>query len=229
MKHRDKLLEIYAILFKAFGHQHWWPGDTPFEIAVGAILTQNTNWGNVIKAINNLKAKDLLNAYSINTISHDELAAAIRPSGYFNIKAKRLKSFISLLVNDFDGEIENMAQIETMKLRKQLLDVNGIGPETADSILLYAVNKAVFVVDVYTRRVISRHGLMDYNSSYDEFQRLFHDNLDTDIKLYNEFHALFVMTGKYFCKPKANCYGNKSCPLNVNLSHLSSSLSLLSQ
>jgi endonuclease-3 related protein len=216
--YREKLLNIYTILFDAFGRQYWWPGDSPFEIAVGAILTQNTNWANVVKAINNLKAKDLLNAHSINEISHTELAQIIRPSGYFNVKAKRLKTFISFLVNNFDGAIENMGLLETMKLRQQLLNVNGIGPETADSILLYAVNKAVFVVDVYTRRIISRHGLMDYNSSYDNIQRLFHENLDTDIKLYNEFHALFVETGKNFCKPKPNCYGSSFCPLSKDLS-----------
>jgi endonuclease-3 related protein len=214
MNNTEKLLTIYDKLYKSFGPQHWWPGDTPFEVAVGAILTQNTNWGNVEKAINNLKTKDLLDAHSLYSISHEELAETIRPSGYFNIKAKRLKSFISFLVDNYEGKIENMEVIETLNLRQQLLNVNGIGAETADSILLYAVNKPIFVIDAYTKRVISRHGFMDYESGYDQFQRLFHDNLDRDIKLFNEFHALFVMTGKYYCKPKPICNGQSQCPLN---------------
>lgn len=211
---RNKLLNIYNTLYNAYGPQHWWPGDSPFEIAVGAILTQNTNWGNVVKAINNLKSSNLLGARAINKISEAELGGIIRPSGYFNIKAKRLKSFISFLVNNFDGQIENMALIETMKLRTILLNVNGIGPETADSLILYAVNKPLFVIDVYTKRIISRHGLMDYNSTYDDFQRLFHENIDMDVKLYNEFHALFVMTGKDYCKPSPKCLGGNPCPLS---------------
>jgi endonuclease-3 related protein len=194
------LRKIYQSLYEAFGPQHWWPGDTPFEIAVGAILTQNTNWGNVEKAIQNLKNRDALSARVIYEMPVKELAALIRPVGYFNIKTQRLKSFINFLMKEYRGSMKKMQRGETHLLREQLLSVNGIGPETADSILLYALEKPVFVIDAYTKRVLSRHRILDDKRSYDEFQSLFHATLNKDEKLFNEYHALFVKVGKTFCR-----------------------------
>ncbi|MBI4685161.1 MAG: endonuclease III domain-containing protein [Nitrospirae bacterium] len=206
-----KLIEIYKRLYKSFGPQHWWPGDTPFEVAVGAILTQNTNWGNVEKAINNLKREKLLNAKAIHKMPVNKLASLIRPAGYFNVKAKRLKSFIDFLMNDYHGSMGKMRKGEMYSLREKLLSVNGIGPETADSILLFALAKPIFVIDAYTKRVLSRHDILDHDESYDKFQELFHSSLKKDVKLFNEYHALFVRVGKTFCKTKPVC---GECPLN---------------
>jgi endonuclease-3 related protein len=207
------LREIYRSLYKSFGPQHWWPGDTPFEIAVGAILTQNTNWGNVEKAIQNLKSRDALSAKVINAMPAEKVAELIRPAGYFNIKTQRLKSFINFLVKEHHGSMKKMKSGETQLLREQLLSVNGIGPETADSILLYALGKPVFVIDAYTKRVLSRHRILDDRRSYDEFQSLFHATLKKDEKLFNEYHALFVKLGKTFCrKSKPLC---DTCPLST--------------
>jgi len=208
--YRKILIEIYDILYKSFGPQHWWPGDSPFEIAVGAILTQNTNWGNVEKAINNLKNSGTLDAHILHKMPRARLASMIRPAGYFNIKAKRLKNFLAFLTNHYKGFIENMKHDDLHELRTRLLEVNGIGPETADSILLYALDKPVFVIDAYTKRVLIRHKIVSENATYHEMQELFHKNLPTDVPLYNEYHALFVMAGKHFCKPKPKCQG---CPL----------------
>lgn len=205
------LFEMYRKLYQAFGPQHWWPGDTPFEIAVGAILTQNTNWGNVEKAIRNLKKNNALSAKVIHEIPPGKLAELIRPAGYFNVKAKRLKSFSGFLMNEYHGSMQRMQLGDMSTLREKLLGINGIGPETADSILLYALEKPVFVIDAYTKRVISRHGVMDYGKSYNEFQALFHSSLKKDLKLWNEYHALFVAVGKTFCKrQKPLC---DECPL----------------
>ncbi|MBI5055350.1 MAG: endonuclease III domain-containing protein [Nitrospirae bacterium] len=206
------LADIYRALFKAFGPQQWWPGETPFEVAVGAILTQNTNWGNVEKAINNLKKQKVLNARALHEMPHKELAALVKPAGYFNIKAKRLKHFLSFLSDHYKGRVESMRGEDVHALRRQLLEVNGIGPETADSILLYALDKPVFVIDAYTKRVLSRHKLASEKATYHELQGLFHNNLPADVKLFNEYHALFVMAGKHYCKPKPRC---EECPLRV--------------
>jgi len=208
------LLKIFERLYSFYGPQHWWPGETPFEIAVGAILTQNTNWGNVEKAITNLKAAGLLSPEKLEEIQEGRLAELIRPAGYFNIKAKRLKAFISLLMNSYQGSMKKMKKEDLQYLRHKLLEVNGIGPETADSILLYALGKPVFVIDAYTRRVLSRHNILPYDAPYEEYQRLFHDGLDEDVPLFNEYHALFVRVGKDFCRPKPRC---EDCPLKVFL------------
>jgi len=194
------LLKMYQKLYQAFGPQHWWPGETPFEIAVGAILTQNTNWGNVEKAIQNLKKQNALSAKAIHTMSAGKLSELIRPAGYFNIKAKRLKSFIGFFMNDYYGNMRRMKNEDMHFLRRKLLSINGIGPETADSILLYALGKPVFVIDAYTKRILSRHGIMGHDRPYEEFQELFHSSLRKDAKLFNEYHALFVRVGKTFCK-----------------------------
>lgn len=207
---QKKLKEIYRRLFRAYGPQHWWPGETPFEVAVGAILTQNTNWGNVEKAINNLKNANALHPRDIEKMPVTRLSALIRPAGYFNIKAKRLKNFIHLLCSEYGGCMEEMKREEEGALRKQLLRVNGIGPETADSIILYALDKPVFVIDAYTRRVLSRHNIMDHDESYETFQELFHRHLQRDVRLYNEYHALFVRACKGHCKTRPHCDG---CPL----------------
>ena len=207
---REKFLRMYEMLYKAFGPQSWWPGETPFEVAVGAILTQNTNWGNVEKAIANLKKARALNPRAISGMSHDQLAELIRPSGYFNIKARRLRHFTDFLIKQYGGSMKRMAKEDAAALREKLLEINGIGPETADSILLYAANKPVFVIDAYTKRVLSRHGITAGIGGYDDYQGLFHNALEPDEALYNEYHALFVMLGKHYCKPKPACGG---CPL----------------
>lgn len=207
---KEVLLEIYDRLFKAFGPQHWWPGDTPFEIAVGAILTQNTNWGNVEKAITNLKKAKKLSAKALHAISREELASLIRPAGYFNIKADRLKNFIDLLADRYNGSMKKMKAEDTVSLREKLLGVKGIGPETADSIMLYALEKPVFVIDAYTKRVLSRHGLVPENTEYHDLQDAFHRDLPRDVKFFNEYHALIVKLGKEHCSPKPGCEG---CPL----------------
>ncbi|MBI5663935.1 MAG: endonuclease III domain-containing protein [Nitrospirae bacterium] len=209
-EHRKTLTQIYNTLFKHFGPQHWWPGDSPFEIAVGAILTQNTNWGNVEKAINNLRDSGALDAHVLHKMPHAKLASLIKPAGYFNIKAKRLKHFLAFLALHCSGVIEGMKAEDLHQLRHRLLEVNGIGPETADSILLYALDKPIFVIDAYTKRVLIRHNIVPESATYHEMQELFHKNLPADAALYNEYHALFVMTGKHYCKPKPKCQG---CPL----------------
>ncbi|MDX9715455.1 MAG: hypothetical protein RBT37_08510 [Dissulfurispiraceae bacterium] len=208
---RKKLLKrIYKILHKHFGPQFWWPGDTPFEVAVGAILTQNTNWSNVEKAVFNLKKAKVLNASAMSRLQHEELAALIKPAGYFNVKAKRLKSFLDFLNSEYSGSMTKMKKASADLLRQQLLGVNGIGPETADSMLLYALNKPVFVIDAYTKRILSRHEIMDAAADYHEYQQLFHDSFDNDFALFNEYHALIVRLGKDFCRPNPLC---SSCPI----------------
>lgn len=197
-----ELREIYQKLFRSLGPQHWWPGETPFEIAVGAILTQNTNWGNVEKAIGSLKKYRALSARVIHETSVKKLAGLIRPAGYFNVKALRLKSFIGFLMDAYQGSMKKMEDEDMNSLREKLLRINGIGPETADSILLYALEKPVFVIDAYTKRALWRHGIMEYNKSYKEFQDLFHSQLQRDVKLFNEYHALFVRVGQTYCKRK---------------------------
>jgi endonuclease-3 related protein len=199
MQKRDILLKIYSSLYDYFGPLNWWPGATPFEVMVGAILTQNTSWSNVEKAINNLKKENLLEPRKLYRINQEELAQLIKPSGYYNIKARRLKNFVNIFVNDFEGSTEKMFSGDGRKLRKKLLNVNGIGPETADSILLYAGRKPFFVVDAYTKRIFSRHKLITKNSTYYEIQEFFIKNLDKDVKLFNEFHAQIVMLGKTIC------------------------------
>lgn len=205
------LKKIYNKLFKAFGPQHWWPGDTAFEIIVGAILTQNTAWTNVEKAIHNLKKARLLNPRKMHDLSHAELAQYIRPAGYFNIKAKRIKHFLNYLFDNHSGSLNRIFKKRTDALRRELLQVNGIGPETADSILLYAGNHPVFVVDAYTKRIFSRHGIIPAGTDYHDVQELFMKNLPHDVKLFNEYHALIVKTGKDFCRTKKPLCGK--CPL----------------
>lgn len=201
---------MYHLLCKAFGPQRWWPGETPFEIAVGAILTQNTNWGNVEKAINNLKKQKSLNAKTMHNMADKKLALLIKPAGYYNIKTKRLKNFLDFFTNHYKGSIEKMKTEDKEALREKLLNINGIGPETADSILLYALEKPIFVIDAYTKRVLKRHNVVSEKADYYELQEIFHKNLPQDTTLFNEFHALFVKLGKDFCRTKPRC---EACPL----------------
>jgi endonuclease-3 related protein len=205
------LEEIYKRLFSKFGPQGWWPGETPFEVIIGAILTQNTNWINVERAISNLKKNKLLSPKKLKQISTRRLASLIKPAGYFNVKAKRLKSFINFLFKEYKGSIKNMFTEDFLSLRTKLLGVKGIGYETADSILLYAGNKPIFVVDAYTKRILFRHNFIDRKSDYPQIQNLFMDHLEQDINLFNEFHALIVRLGKEICKNKPLC---EICPLN---------------
>ncbi len=208
--YKKVLTEMYYLLCKAFGPQHWWPGETPFEIAVGAILTQNTNWGNVEKAINNLKKQNALNVKTLHNMADKKLALLIKPAGYYNIKTKRLKNFLDFFTNHYKGSIEKMKTENKEALREKLLNINGIGPETADSILLYALEKPIFVIDAYTKRVLIRHNVVSEKADYHEMQEIFHKNLPQDTTLFNEFHALFVKLGKDFCRTKPRC---EACPL----------------
>jgi endonuclease-3 related protein len=204
------LMKIYDKLYQVYGPRHWWPGDTPFEIMVGAILTQNTSWGNVEKAIQKLKDKGVLNAEAIQQLRKSQLAPLIRSSGYYRIKAERLKAFVDFLFKEYDGDIEKMGGERLLVLRQKLLEVNGIGPETADSILLYGLNKPIFVVDAYTKRILSRHGMISENISYEEIQKLFMKHFPSNKRLFNEYHALLVHLGKTLCKKVPRC---DICPI----------------
>ncbi|HHT9145810.1 MAG: endonuclease III domain-containing protein [Candidatus Brocadiaceae bacterium] len=210
MRKTKALLQIYQKMFDALGPRHWWPGETPFEVIIGAILTQNTNWSNVEKAIKNLKTAGKLFPEGIYELSVTELAKLIRPSGFFNVKAKRVKAFINWLFSRYEGNLSKMFAQDLQALRSELLSVKGIGPETADSILLYAGNMPTFVVDAYTHRIFSRHELIPEESTYDEMKSFFEENLPEDVQLFNEYHALLVNIGKTFCKTKKVC---EPCPL----------------
>ncbi len=211
MQEKNIFLEIYQQLFAAFGPQHWWPGDGPLEMLVGAVLTQNTNWQNVTKAIENLKSCQLLSFQALKDASHQEIAAAIRPSGYYNIKAQRLKNVLTMICEHYSGDLKNLFNDTTENARANLLRVKGIGPETADSILLYGGGHAIFVVDAYTHRIFSRHQLVPEESYYEEIQDIFMNSLPTEAELFNEYHALIVRLGKDYCKKKKPLCA--SCPL----------------
>lgn len=210
-----KLMNVYQLLFRRFGTQHWWPGESQFEIITGAILTQNTAWSNVEKAITNLKTAGCLNPEKLYSMDARRLAELIRPAGYFNIKAKRLKNFLAWLFDSYEGKLENLEKLKTEQFREELLSIKGIGPETADSILLYAFDRVVFVIDAYTARLAVRHRLIGPEADYHQLQELFEANLPPDKKLFNEYHALLVKTGKEYCRPTARCAG---CPLE-SLAH----------
>jgi endonuclease-3 related protein len=204
------LMKIYWALYQAYGSRDWWPGETSFEVMVGAILTQNTSWRNVEKAIQKLKEKGVLNPKGIHHLKKSELAPLIKSSGYYRIKAERLKSFVDFLFEEYNGNIKKMGKERLGELKEKLLEVNGIGPETADSILLYGLKKPIFVVDAYTKRILSRHGVISEKASYDEIQKLFMDHLPLDEKLFNEYHALLVYLGKTVCRKIPKC---ELCPL----------------
>jgi endonuclease-3 related protein len=209
---KNRLTEIFSRLLEHFGPRFWWPADSPFEVCVGAILTQNTNWGNVEKALDNIKGKNMLSAEALRKIPAEQLAELIRPAGYYNLKSARLKEFIGWLFDRYEGNLDRMFAGDWRDLREELLAVRGIGPETCDSILLYAGHKPSFVVDAYTKRLFSRLSLLDQNASYEETRRLFMANLPVDAPLYNEYHALIVQHCKDYCRKKPLC---ESCPLNL--------------
>lgn len=207
---RRELIRIYRRLYDHYGDLHWWPANSSFEVSVGAILTQNTAWKNVEKAIRQLTRARALGVAKLDRISHRRLARLIKSAGYFNVKALRLKNFISFVAKRYRGSHAQMCRQRTARLRADLLSVNGIGPETADSILLYAAERPVFVIDAYTRRILSRHGVLAFEKSYDDFQQLFTKNLPRDVALYNQYHAMFVKVGNQFCRSKPRC---DTCPL----------------
>ncbi|MDU9050553.1 MAG: endonuclease III domain-containing protein [Candidatus Electrothrix sp. Rat3] len=207
----DELEEIYRRLLAHFGPQHWWPSETPFEVMVGAILTQNTNWQNVEKAIANLKRAGVLSLPAMASLSVEELAEYIRPAGYYNIKAGRLRNLFTMIAEQWDNDLEYLLQQPTSVLREHLLSVKGIGPETADSMVLYAAGQPIFVVDAYTHRILLRHEIISEDYDYFQIQEMFMDSLEENTALFNEYHALLVQVGKHFCKKsKPQCGG---CPL----------------
>lgn len=201
------LMNFYSAMIERLGPSHWWPGESPFEVVVGAILTQNTNWANVEKAIWNLKLNDLLTPEKLHALPMNELADLIRPAGYFRIKAQRLKHFLSFLRTECRFRLEDLQKMELTRLREKLLEIKGIGPETADSILLYALGRPSFVVDGYTRRILNRHMLVPDDIPYDELRDFFMDVLPVEPELYNEYHALLVRVGKTWCRKS-----NPLCP-----------------
>ena len=207
---KKTLLEIYNSLLNSYGERNWWPAKTRFEVIVGAVLVQNVSWSNAEKAVNNLKRNNLLNPTSMHKASIKRIAPIIKSSRFYNQKAEKLKNFTDYLFNNHNGSLNKMFTVETEKLRKELLDINGIGRETADSILLYAGKKPSFVSDAYTKRFLERYGLLNDLSSYEEIRGLFMDNIPKDIYLYNEYHALIVHHGYAVCKSKPNC---SECPI----------------
>jgi endonuclease-3 related protein len=209
-KMRELLRDLYERLWQAFGPQDWWPGETPFEVAMGAILTQNTNWTNVARVIADLKGDDSLDVRALRDMPEAELARRLRPVGYYNLKAKRVKNFLDFFAHRHQSSMALMDQEDLEVLRSELLAVKGVGPETADSILLYALHKPTFVVDTYTFRILSRHGLVAGSLSYEELRQLFMDHLPADVVMFQEYHALLVRLGKEFCRPRPKCDG---CPL----------------
>jgi endonuclease-3 related protein len=212
---KDLLLSLYSDMHARFGHRKWWPAESPFEVCVGAVLTQNTAWKNVVKAIDNLKAASALDPFRIHSMPCGDLAALIKPAGYYNVKARRLRYFVDHLVLKHAGQLSSLFSSPVHELRNELLSIRGIGKETADSMILYAANKPIFVVDAYTRRVLSRHNMIDEKADYDAIQDLFHASLPRDTGLFNDFHAQFVAVGHHHCKRKPLC---RDCPLGKHLS-----------
>lgn len=212
------LRKIYRDLKSHFGAKDWWPADTAFEVMVGAILAQNTAWTNVEQAITNLKMAHALDAPVIDTMSHEELASLIRPSGYYNIKSKRLKAYCSWYLQQ--GGYDRLNSLSTEQLRSRILRVYGVGSETADDIVLYAFNRPVFVIDTYTRRIFSRLGLIQGDEDYDDLRLIFETELGSDVPLFNEYHALIVNHAKSYCRKKPHC---GSCPLAPNCTYFNGS------
>lgn len=207
---RQRLLNIFDTLLDSFGKRNWWPGESPLEVIVGAVLTQNTSWKNVEKAIANMKSAGIMGIDELYNAESDLLAQCIRSSGYYNLKSVRLKNIINVIYNEYNSSIELLKGIETYTLREILLDIKGIGEETADSILLYALDKPVFVVDAYTKRFLKNHGLYDGRYNYCDVQAFFMENLPLDVYIFNEFHALIVALCQKYCLKAPQC---ENCPL----------------
>jgi endonuclease III related protein len=211
-----ELRRAYKLMYARFGPQHWWPGETPFEVCVGAILTQNTSWMNVERAIANLKAAGVLEARKMFVLPESTLAHLIRPAGYFNVKARRLRAFLRVLVEECSGELPRLFAGATAAVRERLLAINGVGPETADSLLLYAGGHHSFVVDAYTRRIFSRHGWGSADEDYETLKMICESALNEPpvaarLDYWQDYHAQLVMVGKHFCRPRApRC---AECPL----------------
>jgi endonuclease-3 related protein len=214
IKIHQRLLKIFDTLLKSFGKRNWWPGETELEIIVGAVLTQNTSWKNVEKAIDNLKYHNALDIRTLYKMDRETLAIIIKSSGFYNIKSNRLKNIINVIYNDYSSNILNLKKIDMWKARERLLKINGIGKETADSIILYALNKPIFVIDVYTKRFLKNHRVYNGQNDYDTLQEFFMRNLPGDTYLFNEFHALIVYLCQNFCKKIPLC---SRCPLEQDL------------
>ncbi len=215
-----RLLNIYHRLMAHYGPQDWWPAEKPFEVIVGAILTQSAAWGNVEKAIANLKSAKALSSEALRQLPLSEVAGLIRPCGYYNAKALKLKSFTHWLGEYYNDNLDKLFATNISCLRQQLLSIHGIGQETADSIILYAAGKPIFVIDAYTRRIINRVGLTPDDSSYTAYQALFMNNLPTDARLFNEYHALLVCLAKNVCRNRPLCHQcclNNLCHFYINL------------
>jgi len=204
------LRAIHDAAFEALGPRHWWPAETAEEVIIGAVLTQNTAWSNVEKALGNLRRSGKLSLRALDRAREATVARLIRPAGYFNLKARRLKAVARFFASRCEADLARLKDADPLALRSELLQVYGIGPETADSILLYALNKPIFVVDAYTRRILARHGLAEPDASYEDVQRLFTSSLPPDTPFYNEYHALLVAVGHRHCRPKPRC---AECPL----------------
>ncbi len=202
---KTSLLTVYQLLYDRYGPRHWWPAETPLEMIVGAILTQSAAWTNVEKAIHNLKSNGTLTITGLREVPQEELAQMIYPSGYYNVKATKVKAFVEWLAEEYGGDLDRLFALEAPTLRQELLSVHGVGEETADSIILYAAHKPIFVIDAYTRRLITRLGLAPQPETYASFQALFMDNLPHDEALFNEYHALLVEHGKTVCRKKPLC------------------------
>jgi len=206
----DILINIYQKLYSSIGPRGWWPAESTFEIVIGAILTQNTSWKNVKKAVSNLKRENLLSPQILFNTDTKVIAEIIKSSGYYNQKAKKVKNFLEYF-KLFDFSFERMAERDLEELREQLIKINGIGEETADSILLYALDKPVFVIDAYTKRIFSRLGFISENIKYSDLQRLFTEHLKKDTPLFNEYHALIDYLAHFICRKKPEC---QRCVLN---------------
>jgi endonuclease-3 related protein len=212
---KPSLLAIYQLLYGQYGPQHWWPAETPLEMIIGAILTQSAAWINVEKAIGNLKANGSLSVEWLRSLPRDELARLIRPSGYYNVKARKIRAFVDWLAAEYGGDLDALFALDGPELRNELLSVHGVGEETADSIILYAARQPIFVIDAYTRRIVTRLGLASQKETYAAFQALFMDNLPHDKALFNEYHALLVQHGKTVCRKRplcADCCLRNLCP-----------------
>ena len=214
-----RINSIYKKLSVYYGSQKWWPGESKLECAIGAVLTQNTSWVNVEKAIKNIKSAVEITMENFSGLSVDEIAFLIKPAGFYNQKARSIKYLVEFINYKYGGKIENMKRQNLAGLRKELLSIKGIGPETADCILLYGLDKPVFVIDRYTYRVLYRHGFVESDTNYNEMQKLFMDRLENETGLFGEFHALLVEVGKKHCKKRANC---EECPLNFDTHNFSS-------
>jgi len=215
---KTSLLAIHQLLYDCYGPQHWWPAETPLEMIIGAILTQSAAWTNVEKAIGNLKANGYVSVEWLRSLPRDELAKLIRPSGYYNVKARKIAAFVDWLADEYGGDLDALFALDSAELRNELLSVHGVGEETADSIILYAAHKPIFVIDAYTRRIIARLGLAPREETYAAYQALFMDNLPHEEALFNEYHALLVQHGKTVCRKKplcADCCLGRLCPTHT--------------